>query len=231
MPRGRAVIAPQALGGLVQESVDVLGDDEVCREPRDLEDAAALALERPVYRDPDALDEEVLAEDHRDDALVLGHAPGRRAEVKVPVVARATSARHLEVVLEHEALRGGHRGLGLVLVRALCQRQQARDALDDLALERLFRSGSGIPDARASIPSRAQASRKALPWGVSSVSPSVSWTYWCAISCLSTSTTAPQGRSTTSGRDISMVRVSGTHRPRVWRMTARARSWVATGRP
>jgi hypothetical protein len=73
---------------------------------------------------------------------------------------------------------------------------------------------SGTPEARASMPRRAQASRKPLPCGVCSVSPSTSCTYWCAISCLSTSTAAAHGFSSSSGRDISIVRVAGTQRPR-----------------
>ena len=52
---------------------------------------------------------------------------------------------------------------------------------------------AGSPAARASMPLERHTCRNACPWGVSSVIPSTSWTYWWAISCLRTSTTTPQG--------------------------------------
>ncbi len=58
----------------------------------------------------------------------------------------------LDVVLEHQALRGGHRGLRLVHVRALGEREQARDALDHaralvVLLRRLRNARGGRVDA------------------------------------------------------------------------------------
>src|SRR5258708_10498161 len=124
------VVAPQALSRLVEERVHVLGDGDVAARPADLEHASALAGERPVHGDPDGLDEEVLPQDHRDEPLVLTDAPARPPEVRVGVVPRSARGRDVEVVLEHQALRGGHRRFRLVAVPALPQGGQARAARD-----------------------------------------------------------------------------------------------------
>ena len=65
------------------------------------------------------------------DALVLGDAargPPQVAEaVSMPQLARGD----IEVVLEHQALRRGHRRLGFVHVGALGEREELGDALEE----------------------------------------------------------------------------------------------------
>src|SRR5207244_3246785 len=56
-----------------------------------------------------------------------------RSEVLPRVALRGARLTELDVVLEEELLRGGHRGLRLVDVRALGEREEPRDALGDLS--------------------------------------------------------------------------------------------------
>ena len=115
--------------------MSVFGDREVPRRPADLEQAATFALARSVDRHPDGLDEEMLAEDHRDEALVLADSPRRLTQVREAVLTRRIRPHRVEVVAKHQPLRCSHRRLGLVPVRALGERQQPRDARDGLLLE------------------------------------------------------------------------------------------------
>src|SRR5258708_1004349 len=78
---------------LVQNRVHVLGDGQVAARAADLEDAPPFACERAVDRDPDGLDEEVLSQDHRHQALVLADPPARAPEVREAVVERLARAR------------------------------------------------------------------------------------------------------------------------------------------
>ena len=122
------VLRPQAVGGVEQERVRVLGDGQVERGAADLEHAAALALARAPHRHPDALDEEVVVEDVGEDALGLADAARGRAEV----AERIGGLRgDVDVVAEHEALRLGHGQLGFVDVGALGQREQLGDPRED----------------------------------------------------------------------------------------------------
>ncbi len=73
---------------------------------------------------------------------------------------------------------------------------------------------AGVPAALASKPCASQTRRNAGPCAVSSWMRSTSSTYWCAISCFSTSRTTPQGCVTTSRREIAMVRCARIHSPR-----------------
>ena len=130
----RLVLAPQALRRRDEVAVDVLRDLDVLDAPADLEDAPALALACPIDRDPDRLDEEVLAEEEREHALGLGRAPGRRAEVLPDVALRGPRVPELDVVLEQQPLRRRHRRLRLVDVGALGEGEQPRDAVADPAL-------------------------------------------------------------------------------------------------
>src|SRR5262249_18067251 len=99
------VRAPELLGRVREERVHVRSHLEVRRRPADLEHAAALLLERAIRRHPDHLDEEMLAEDVAEDALALGDAPARLAEVAEAVAARGPLIGGVEVVLQHQALR------------------------------------------------------------------------------------------------------------------------------
>ena len=99
-----------------------------------------------------------------EDALGLRRAARRLAEVPQRVAARVARRAQLDVVLEHQPLRGGHRGLGLVHVRALGEREQPRDALGDLPRSAFLarrRSRWACRLRRASMPSRSQTARNA----------------------------------------------------------------------
>ena len=76
--------------------------------------------------------------------------PGRPAEVSEAVLARRAAPHDVEVVLEHQALRGRHRRLRLVAVGALGEREEARDPRHDLLLDRvsLGAAGATAPVAR-----------------------------------------------------------------------------------
>jgi hypothetical protein len=140
---GALVIAPEPLRRLVEEGVDVLGDVQVVPGAADLEHAPALAGERAVDRDPDRLDEEVLAEDHRHQALVLADPSAGASEVRVGVVEGRARSGHVEVVLEHQPLRRRHRRFGLVPVGALGEGEKAGDAADDLVFFLVASGGGG----------------------------------------------------------------------------------------
>ena len=121
----------------------------------------------------------------------LADAPVGRAEVAKAVAARRARGG-VEVVLEHQPLRLGHGRLGLVHVRALGEREQLGDRAAGCALglgARRAAASAGIPAARG-VDAEPLAHARGTPGRarVSSGSPSTSCTYWCAISCLSTST-------------------------------------------
>src|SRR5690606_32774420 len=115
-PAGLLVLAPEPLGGVDEEVVDVGGDLEVLEGAASLEHVAALAFEGPPDGHPDHLDEEVLAQDEPQDALRGGATPGGPSDVAKRVAAAAGSGRLGDVVLEHQAPRRRHGGLGLVQV-------------------------------------------------------------------------------------------------------------------
>ncbi len=213
---GRAlVLAPELLGGVVQEVVHVGRHLHVRRGAAHLEDARPFGVVRAVRGHPDGLDEEVGAEDGAHHPLGLGHATGGLAEVAERVAALGARVHAVDVVLEHQALGRGHRRLRLVLVGALGEGEELRDPLEHLdGLGVTGRRRRGDPAAAASIPSFSHTSRKAGPCEVSACTPSTSCTYWCAISCLSTSTTTPHGFVSTSCSWSSIVRICGTQRPR-----------------
>src|SRR5690606_25613436 len=86
------VLRPQPLGGAEEEGVNVARHLEVLVRAADLEDVAAHAVGRPVARHPDRLDEEMLAEDRREQMFGLRHAAARLAELPERIAVRRAIA-------------------------------------------------------------------------------------------------------------------------------------------
>src|SRR6185312_4366707 len=125
------VVAPEALGGLGQEPLDIRGDVEVGRGPAELQRRAAPSLERNVRRDPDGAHEEVPAEDPGQDALAGVAARLDGTDLTDVIVARRGGGGRVDVVDEHQSARLVHRCFGLVQVRAVREREQAHDPAQD----------------------------------------------------------------------------------------------------
>ena len=106
------VRTPRIVGGVVDERERVLGHREVRVGARDLENVSAFSGRRNEDGNPKDLDEKMGPEQHAHAALVFrGAAFGDAKETRaVPSLRR----RGLDVVLEHEATRRRHRGLGFV---------------------------------------------------------------------------------------------------------------------
>ncbi len=137
-PTSALVILPEPFGGCMQEAVNELGGREVRSGAADLEHVAALTVERAVSRDPNCLDKKVLCENHRDEPLVLADASGWLPKVGVAIVPRGLGST--QVVFEHKSLSRCHSGLGLMLMRAFRECQEACNALNHL----VFGSGSFV---------------------------------------------------------------------------------------
>src|SRR4051812_37409308 len=155
----RAVLTKQAGARMVHEGVHVLGELEILGRAAHFEHAAAATLERTPHGHPNHLDEEMLGEDVRQDALALADTPARRAEVTEIVHGARRAREAVEVVLEHQALRRAHRRLRLVLVRALGQSEQLRYAFEHVLFRRAL-AARGARGARVDAALRANAAER-----------------------------------------------------------------------
>src|SRR5205807_567532 len=91
-PLRTLVLDPKAFRRPREKPVDVGGHFDVGGRPADLENLPALSFERAVHRYPDHFDEEVVAEEDGQEALALGDATRRLAEMS-EVVTRARAER------------------------------------------------------------------------------------------------------------------------------------------
>jgi hypothetical protein len=121
------VIAPKALRRLREKPVNVLSDFEVGRGPAEFEHLPGACLQRQVRGHQDDADEEVPPEDAGEDALAGVRARLDLADVAKPIPVRSRGGGRVEVVDEHQPTGLVHRGLRLVEVGAVGEREQAHD--------------------------------------------------------------------------------------------------------
>src|SRR5260370_748507 len=97
---------PKLFRGVGQKCICVLRHDEICGSAADFENASALLLDGSINGNPDSFDEKVLRENHREDALALADAHIGLAEVANAVTSGIGPSLNIDIVFEHEFLRG-----------------------------------------------------------------------------------------------------------------------------